>query len=450
MAGAGYKLFNTGDVLTAAQVNTYLQEQTVMVFADAAARTTALASVLAEGMFSYLKDTDILQYYSGSTWVTVNTDQTPLTTKGDLFTYSTQDARLAVGSNGETLVAISSNSTGLGWQGNYAAGKNAIINGDFRINQRAFTSNTASGSYNFDRFLQQNSGGTVTVTPQTFTAGTAPVAGYEAINFLRTVTASHSAAGDYAIQGQKIEDVRVFANQTITVSFWAKAASGTPKIAVEMAQNFGSGGSSFVGTYFGQVTLSTSWARYSVTGAVPTISGKTIGTSSSLDLNLWVSAGSTYNSRTGTLGVQNGTFDLWGIQVEAGSVATAFQTATGTLAGELAACQRYFVRLGGNKIYESLGLGYVDSATEIYTNRILPVPMRTTPSCTFASASTFRMNLGGSVYTLTGIGNDGNASSPTLVNVYGQYSTGGLTSGRAGVIQANNSTSATWDMSAEL
>lgn len=69
MAGAGYKLFNTGDVLTAAQVNTYLQEQVVMVFASAAARTTALSGVLAEGMVSYLKDTDALEIYSGSAWV---------------------------------------------------------------------------------------------------------------------------------------------------------------------------------------------------------------------------------------------------------------------------------------------------------------------------------------------------------------------------------------------
>lgn len=69
MAGAGYKLFNTGDVLTAAQVNTYLQEQVVMVFADATARTTALSGVLAEGMVSYLKDTDALEIYSGTAWV---------------------------------------------------------------------------------------------------------------------------------------------------------------------------------------------------------------------------------------------------------------------------------------------------------------------------------------------------------------------------------------------
>ena len=48
------------------------------------------------------------------TWVTP-TDQTPLTTKGDLFTFSTVDARLGVGTNGQTLVADSSTATGLKW-----------------------------------------------------------------------------------------------------------------------------------------------------------------------------------------------------------------------------------------------------------------------------------------------------------------------------------------------
>ena len=71
MAGAGYKLFQTGDVLTAAQVNTYLNEQTVMVFANAAARTSALTSVLAEGMMSYLQDTNSVEVYNGSSWVNV-------------------------------------------------------------------------------------------------------------------------------------------------------------------------------------------------------------------------------------------------------------------------------------------------------------------------------------------------------------------------------------------
>ena len=73
MAGAGYKNFNTGEVLTAGDVDNYLMEQTVMVFASAAARTSALTSVLAEGMISYLKDTNLTQYYDGAAWVNIGT-----------------------------------------------------------------------------------------------------------------------------------------------------------------------------------------------------------------------------------------------------------------------------------------------------------------------------------------------------------------------------------------
>jgi hypothetical protein len=72
MAGAGYRLFNTGDVLTAAQVNNYLQEQVIMVFADSTARTTALSGVLSEGMFSYLTGTNAFQYYDGAAWADVS------------------------------------------------------------------------------------------------------------------------------------------------------------------------------------------------------------------------------------------------------------------------------------------------------------------------------------------------------------------------------------------
>ena len=125
MAGAGYKLFATGDVLTAAQVNTYLNEQTVMVFADSAARTTALSGVLAEGMMSYLQDTNAVEVYTGSAWVAVGGGglTSPLTTKGDIWVYGTGDTRLPVGTDGHTLVADSVEATGLKWAAPAGGGK---------------------------------------------------------------------------------------------------------------------------------------------------------------------------------------------------------------------------------------------------------------------------------------------------------------------------------------
>jgi hypothetical protein len=75
MAGAGAKLFVSGDVLTAAQVNTYLMDQAVMRFADASARTAAFGGAgeptLAEGMVSYLMDTNTISVWDGSAWVGV-------------------------------------------------------------------------------------------------------------------------------------------------------------------------------------------------------------------------------------------------------------------------------------------------------------------------------------------------------------------------------------------
>ena len=69
-ANAGYKLFNTGDVLTAAQVQNNLQNQSIMFFASAAARDASapLTAALTEGMFCYLADTNLVQYYDGAAW----------------------------------------------------------------------------------------------------------------------------------------------------------------------------------------------------------------------------------------------------------------------------------------------------------------------------------------------------------------------------------------------
>ena len=224
--------------------------------------------------------------------------------------------------------------------------RNAIINGDFRINQRGFTS-TTSGGYGVDRWYTQHGSGTVTASSPAFTPGTGP-SGYESANHFRMVTTGQTVAGSFALLSQKVEDVRTFAGQTITVSFWAKAASGTPNLSIEFEQNFGTGGSpssaiNAIGVRKISLAGGTSWTRYTTTTTIPSISGKTLGTTantSSLTLNFWLSAGTDFNSRTDLLGIQSNTFDIWGVQVESGSIATPFEQRP--IGIEITLCQRYY------------------------------------------------------------------------------------------------------------
>lgn len=67
MAGAGFKTFGVGDVLTASDVNTYLMQQAVMNFASSGARGSAIGTAT-EGMVTYLQDTDSVEVYDGSGW----------------------------------------------------------------------------------------------------------------------------------------------------------------------------------------------------------------------------------------------------------------------------------------------------------------------------------------------------------------------------------------------
>jgi hypothetical protein len=122
-AGQGFKTFATGDVLTAADVNGYLM-QGVLVFASAAARDAAITAPQA-GQTAYLKDSNTIVSYSGSAWV-VKSGASPLTTKGDLYTYSTTDARLAVGTDGQVLTAASGQATGLQWASPASGGMTLI------------------------------------------------------------------------------------------------------------------------------------------------------------------------------------------------------------------------------------------------------------------------------------------------------------------------------------
>lgn len=323
-------------------------------------------------------------------------NSSPLTAKGDLYTYSTVPAKLAVGNNGETLVADSASSVGLRWQGNYAAGKNKIINGDFNINQRAFTTTTTNAAFGFDRWKLGLSGATATFSAETFTLGAAPVAGYEAKNFARlTVTTGN----DTCRIEQAIESVRTFANQTVTVSFWAKGTNPTTagNLKAYIQQYFGSGGSpsSTVTVTEQTFVLTANWTRYSLTFSVPSISGKTIGTDGNDALYVAFGQGTSISTDAYTL-------DIWGVQIEAGSVATAFQTATGTLAGELAACQRYYFKDAKTAVVD----GYAQNATNVYGNYVHPTTMRTSPTLTQTGAVNFSANTSATTFTLDSNGSN--------------------------------------------
>jgi len=321
------------------------------------------------------------------TWVTTDDanaiQNSIVNAKGDLIGASANDtpAILSVGANGETLVADSSTSTGLRYQGNFAAGKNKIINGDMSISQRGTSfSNPADATYNLDRWkvVYDGTGATTTVSQQTFTPGTSPT-GYSATSFWRWNVSVTGSGNSYRALQTEIENVQTFAGQTVTLSFFAKADSARTLSDTYLSQRFGSGGSAQVNTLLtlNSTSLTTSWQRFTATVTLPSISGKTIGASSSLQFTQYLPSGTTM------------TIDIWGVQVEAGSTATAFQTATGTIQGELAACQRYYIRWSGDDKMIASGAYY--QTTDAFFALPFPVEMRTVPTGAISSTTAIKV-----------------------------------------------------------
>jgi hypothetical protein len=337
--------------------------QAVITFTNSTARASAITSPV-EGMVTYLADTDTYQFWNGSAWT--------------------------------ALVSASSG--------------NAIINGGFDIWQRG-TSVTVTGAYAYgaaDRFKVFTDTGVSSVnSQQTFTPGTAPVAGYEAQYFLRSTKSANS--GGWIVE-QPIEDVRSFAGQTATLSFYAKAGSATT-ITPKFLQLFGSGGSGAVTTTASSLSLTTSWARYSVTVSIPSISGKTVGAGSSLNVRLWdIADANAY------------TFDIWGVQLESGSTATAFRRNANSLEGELAACQRYYQRFSGglSAVYGN-GSAYSSTAVSCIVN--FNTTMRISPTSVEWSSLRFE-DTGGGNYNASTIGLDGDRTNTARAFLYNTVSSG--------------------------
>lgn len=353
------------------------------------------------GKTTFIGATSPTGQVDGDIWIDQDTTTnavvpTALTTKGDIFAATGNAAytRFAAGNNGESLYADSTTSTGLRWQGDFNTGKNKIINGDFAINQRNFTSTGSANVYFADRWATSLWSGTVTFTSPTISYGS--FIGQTSNKVLRAT--SGSSSNDLGLY-TKIEDVATFAGQTITISFWIRSSANTYNVdLVEALQAFGTGGSTATYTYadISNKTFSNNWTRLSFQIAVPSIAGKTVGPGSFLNLRI---------DPLTTL--PNGEWvEITHIQAELGSIATPFTTNTANAQAELAACQRYFVRYSqnsaiGNTMY--FASGNAISTTRAMVSIPVPVNLRTIPSLSKTSGVAL-YNQGSNYYWNTSVG----------------------------------------------
>ena len=200
-----------------------------------------------------------------------------------------------------------------------------------------------------------------------------------ALTTLQSVFTGNAGAGAYTQLVQPIEFVQRLSGKTVTVSFWARYTSGAPRIGVGITQVFGNGSNSpsaSVSVTGQAVTISTTWSRYSVGFAVPSLAGKTIGNLGG-DATLcafYYSAGTGSSGPSGGIGVQSGAIQLWGIQLEAGSVATPLEKPEPRY--DIGNCQRFYQT--GNLFVG----GYNSAGATVGYWQGLPVTMRVPPTVT--------------------------------------------------------------------
>ena len=367
------------------------------------------------------------------------TANSPLTAKGDLFTYSTAPARLAVGNNGEQIVADSAATSGLRWQAPVAV--NPIINGGFDVWQRGTSFASGTRAYTADRFefFRQTSAAGATLTRQTsgltsiqYCARVSRDSGNTATNIL-WLTNSIETANSIPYQGK-----------TITFSFYARAGANYSSASsiLNFSVQSGTGTDQNInGTYTGaadviastNATLTTTWQRFTYTGTV---------SSTATELAYYFDY-----TPVGTAGAAD-YYEITGIQIEVGSVATPFKRSGGTIQGELAACQRYFLKYGGNQAYETFpGVLLSYSTTQGEGPIALKSTMRTTPTVAFSTlkiSDVASYNLAVTNLTITT-----NTSGPDAAYLVFTVASG-ASSGKTNLLRTDGSTAGYLTFSAEL
>jgi hypothetical protein len=278
------------------------------------------------------------------TWVTTddaNAIQNSIVdAKGDLISATANDtpARLAVGANGETLVADSSTSTGL----RYIPAPNVsnpVLNSAFDIWQRGTSFTTGARIYGPDRFYFLRGGlvGGVTVSRQV-TGDTTNLPNVQYSCRVQRDSGTTSTAATYLYQEFETVNSIPFAGKTVTLSFYARrGANYSPAsngLYFELVSGTGTDQNIFTGFTGGvavgstTATLTTTWQRFTFTGTVPT---------NSTQLGFYTG----FSAAVGTAGAAD-FFEITGIQIDVGAVPLPFRRNGATIQGELAACQRYF------------------------------------------------------------------------------------------------------------
>ena len=283
----------------------------------------------------------------------------------------------AVGNNGEVLIADSSTATGLRYQ--VPVNSNPVLNSAFDIAQRGTTfSSIQFGTYTLDRWQGFRASSAFYSVSQQATGDTTnlPFIRYCA----RVGRPSGNTALDPVLFFQTFETANSipYAGKTVTISFYARkganysSASDALTVDIRTGTGIDQNRLSFTGSssaFSGSVTLTTTWQRFSVTGSI----GATI-TEFAPQFNY---------TPVGTAGAAD-YFEVTGVQLEVGSVATPFKTYAGTIQGELAAAMRYFINYTGKVgAYGSNVMPQTAyNTTTTYGPIAFPVNMRVTPSIT--------------------------------------------------------------------
>lgn len=276
--------------------------------------------------------------------------------------------------------------------GIFSGYRNKVINGDFPIWQR-YTSvvMTGGGTFGPDRWLAGGSftGGTsVTCSRQTHTLGQTAVPGNPKyfMRWDRTTTGSSSPG-----PMQKIEGVETFAGKTVTVTFYAKANTGSKSVSCEVTQSFGTGGSpsADVNSSAQSYVLTTSWAKYTYVVALASIAGKTLGSNGNDHLfALFSQAQASGNFQ----------FDISHVSIVDGDATAEIDPFSPRHIGqELALCKRYFRKTFapdtapaqnvGSGTGEHTWKAVIAGANYSSMDWRFDEPMRTTPTITFYSPS---------------------------------------------------------------